>query len=69
MYAIRSYYGHISDFPSVKFLGNDKILVTPHLGASTAESEENCATMAVRELKNYLEYGNIVHSVNFPNIA
>lgn len=60
--------GHISDFPSVKFLGNDKIIVTPHLGASTAESEENCATMAVKELKNYLEYGNIVHSVNFPNI-
>jgi D-3-phosphoglycerate dehydrogenase / 2-oxoglutarate reductase len=60
--------GHISDFPSVKFLGHEKILVTPHLGASTAESEENCATMAVRELKNYLEFGNIVHSVNFPNI-
>lgn len=60
--------GHISDFPSVKFLGHDKILVTPHLGASTAESEENCATMAVRELKGYLEFGNIVHSVNFPNI-
>lgn len=60
--------GHISDFPSVKFLGNDNILVTPHLGASTAESEENCATMAVCELKNYLEFGNIVHSVNFPNI-
>lgn len=60
--------GHISDFPSVKFLGHDKILVTPHLGASTSESEENCATMAVKELKNYLEFGNIVHSVNFPNI-
>lgn len=60
--------GHISDFPSVKFLGQDKIIVTPHLGASTAESEENCATMAVKELKNYLEFGNIVHSVNFPNI-
>lgn len=60
--------GHISDFPSVKFLGHDKILVTPHLGASTSESEENCATMAVRELRNYLEFGNIVHSVNFPNI-
>ncbi len=59
---------HISDFPSVKFLGHDQILVTPHLGASTSESEENCAVMAVRELKNYLEYGNIVHSVNFPNI-
>jgi D-3-phosphoglycerate dehydrogenase len=60
--------GHISDFPSVKFLGHEKILVTPHLGASTFESEENCATMAVRELRNYLEFGNIVHSVNFPNI-
>ncbi|PID71551.1 MAG: 3-phosphoglycerate dehydrogenase [Desulfobulbus propionicus] len=60
--------GHISDFPSKKFIGHDKILVTPHLGASTSESEENCARMAVRELKGYLEYGNIVHSVNFPNI-
>jgi len=60
--------GHISDFPSVKFLGHEKILVTPHLGASTSESEENCATMAVRELKSYLEFGNIVHSVNFPNV-
>ncbi len=60
--------GHISDFPSVKFLGHEKILVTPHLGASTSESEENCSTMAVRELRNYLEFGNIVHSVNFPNI-
>ncbi|MBM9536958.1 phosphoglycerate dehydrogenase [Desulfobulbus alkaliphilus] len=60
--------GHISDFPSVKFLGHEKILLTPHLGASTAESEDNCAIMAVRELKGYLEYGNIVHSVNFPNI-
>lgn len=59
---------HISDFPSVKFLGHKQILLTPHLGASTSESEENCAIMAVRELKNYLEYGNIVHSVNFPNI-
>ncbi len=59
---------HISDFPSVKFLCHEQILVTPHLGASTSESEENCAVMAVRELKNYLEYGNIVHSVNFPNI-
>lgn len=60
--------GHISDFPSKKFIGHEKILVTPHLGASTSESEENCAVMAVRELKSYLEYGNIVHSVNFPNI-
>jgi D-3-phosphoglycerate dehydrogenase len=49
-------------------MGHEKILLTPHLGASTAESEENCAVMAVRELKHYLEFGNIVHSVNFPNI-
>ena len=60
--------GHISDFPSVKLIGHDKVLLTPHLGASTAESEENCACMAVKELKGYLEYGNITHSVNFPNV-
>ncbi|MCI5128951.1 MAG: 3-phosphoglycerate dehydrogenase [Candidatus Electrothrix sp. AUS3] len=60
--------GHISDFPSAKFLDHEKILLTPHLGASTAESEENCACMATKELKGYLEYGNITHSVNFPNV-
>ncbi len=60
--------GHISDFPSPKLIDHDKVLLTPHLGASTAESEENCACMAVKELKGYLEYGNITHSVNFPNV-
>ncbi|MDH3330210.1 MAG: 3-phosphoglycerate dehydrogenase family protein [Desulfobulbaceae bacterium] len=60
--------GYITDFPSEKIIGHDKILISPHLGASTTESEENCATMAVRELKGYLEYGNITHSVNFPNV-
>ncbi|CAK8715651.1 D-3-phosphoglycerate dehydrogenase [Candidatus Electrothrix laxa] len=60
--------GHVSDFPSPKLIGHEKILLTPHLGASTAESEENCACMAVKELKGYLEYGNITHSVNFPNV-
>jgi D-3-phosphoglycerate dehydrogenase len=60
--------GHVSDFPSEKLIGNGKILLTPHLGASTSESEENCACMAVKELKSYLEYGNITHSVNFPNV-
>jgi len=59
---------YISDFPSEKIIAHDKVLLTPHLGASTAESEENCARMAVNELKGYLEYGNIAHSVNFPNI-
>ncbi|MCI5148689.1 MAG: 3-phosphoglycerate dehydrogenase [Candidatus Electrothrix sp. MAN1_4] len=60
--------GHVSDFPSPKFIDHEKILLTPHLGASTAESEENCACMAVKELKGYMEYGNITHSVNFPNV-
>ena len=59
--------GYITDFPSARLLGHERVLCSPHLGASTAESEENCARMAVRELKNYLEYGNITHSVNFPN--
>ncbi len=60
--------GHITDFPARKLFGNDKILFSPHLGASTFESENNCSSMAVKELKDYLEYGNICHSVNFPNI-
>ncbi len=60
--------GYTSDFPSKKLMGHEAVLFTPHLGASTSESEENCACMAVRELKNYLEYGNITHSVNFPNV-
>ena len=60
--------GYIADFPTENLLGHEKILLTPHLGASTAESEENCAIMAVREISNYLLYGNITNSVNFPNI-
>lgn len=59
---------YLADFPTGKVIGHPKILTTPHLGASTSESEENCATMAVKEISAYLEYGNVVHSVNFPNI-
>jgi D-3-phosphoglycerate dehydrogenase len=59
--------GYITDFPTARLIGHARVLLSPHLGASTAESEENCARMAVRELKNYLIYGNIMHSVNFPN--
>ena len=58
----------ICDFPTARIVGHPKVLTTPHLGASTSQSEENCACMAVRELAAYLEYGNVVHSVNFPNI-
>ncbi|PID45364.1 MAG: 3-phosphoglycerate dehydrogenase [Proteobacteria bacterium] len=60
--------GYIADFPTESVIGNEKILLTPHLGASTSESEENCAVMAVREISNYLRYGNIINSVNFPNV-
>lgn len=58
---------YVSDFPNAVTAGQEGCIVIPHLGASTEESEDNCAVMAVRELKNYLENGNIVNSVNYPN--
>jgi len=59
---------YVTDFPTAAMLDNPKIIVSPHLGASTEESEEQSATMAVQELKDYLEYGAVTHSVNFPTI-
>lgn len=59
---------YLCDFPTPALVKHSRVLTTPHLGASTSESEENCATMAVKELSNYLKYGNVEHSVNFPNI-
>jgi D-3-phosphoglycerate dehydrogenase len=59
---------YLCDFPSPILVKHAKVLTTPHLGASTSESEENCSTMAVKEISNYLKYGNVTHSVNFPNI-
>ena len=58
---------YVSDFPNPTTVGAKGCIVTPHLGASTAESEDNCAIMAVREIRDYMENGNIVHSVNFPD--
>ena len=58
---------YVTDFANHTVAGRDGILVTPHLGASTEESEENCAVMAVKELRDFLENGNIKNSVNFPN--
>ncbi len=58
---------YVSDFPNPTTAGQDGVIVIPHLGASTEESEDNCAKMAVKELMNYLENGNIVNSVNYPN--
>lgn len=60
---------YVTDFPSEKFLCLDKAICIPHLGASTRESEENCARMAVDQIMDYLENGNITNSVNFPNCS
>lgn len=58
---------YITDFPNDRTAGMSGVVAIPHLGASTAESEDNCAVMAVRQVMNYLENGNIINSVNFPN--
>ncbi len=58
---------YITDFATEELLKSDRVIVMPHLGASTPESEDNCAVMAAQELKDFLENGNIVNSVNFPN--
>lgn len=58
---------YVTDFATEELLKCDKIVVMPHLGASTPESEDNCAVMAAKELKDFLENGNITNSVNFPN--
>ncbi len=58
---------YVSDFPNQTTAGKKGCLVIPHLGASTEESEDNCAVMAAQEIRNYLENGNIRNSVNYPN--
>ncbi len=58
---------YVTDFPSEDLLGIEGIITVPHLGASTPESEENCAQMAAAQLRDYLDHGNIRNSVNLPN--
>lgn len=58
---------YVTDFPNANTIGVKNIIAIPHLGASTPESEDNCAMMAADELSAYLEQGNIINSVNFPN--
>ena len=58
---------YVTDFPNPAVMKMPNVTATPHLGASTAESEDNCAVMAVDEIRNYMENGNIVNSVNYPN--
>ena len=59
---------YVTDFPDAELIGKKNVICIPHLGASTPESEENCACMAVQELKDFLENGNIRNSVNFPAV-
>jgi D-3-phosphoglycerate dehydrogenase len=58
---------YVTDFPNDELLAAEKVIPVPHLGASTPEAEENCALMAVKQLRDFLENGNVVNSVNFPN--
>jgi D-3-phosphoglycerate dehydrogenase len=60
---------YLTDFPSPLLQGEPGVVASPHLGASTAESEENCAIMAADELRDFLENGNITNAVNFPSLS
>ena len=60
---------YICDFPANALKGHVKVVALPHLGASTEEAEENCAVMVAEQLTDYLEHGNILNSVNFPNVS
>ncbi|HCK44012.1 MAG TPA: 3-phosphoglycerate dehydrogenase [Ruminococcaceae bacterium] len=60
---------YVTDFPDAKLIGVDGVIAIPHLGASTPESEENCAVMGASELIDYLENGNIKNSVNMPTVV
>jgi len=61
--------GFATDFPTARQLGYENALCTPHLGAGTPEADENCSVMAARQICDYLENGNISHSVNFPDVS
>ncbi len=61
-------YGYVCDFANPRINDHPRIVALPHLGASTLEAEENCAVMVVDELRDFLEQGNIRHSVNFPDV-
>ncbi len=62
-------HAYICDFPANALKGHAKVVALPHLGASTEEAEENCAVMVAEQLADYLENGNILNSVNFPNVS
>ena len=60
---------YVTDFPTKEMVGVKNIICIPHLGASTSESEENCAIMAAREITDFFKHGVIINSVNYPNIT
>jgi len=60
---------YVCDFPTAELLNHEKAILMPHIGASTEEAEDNCAVMAVDQIRDFLENGNIKNSVNFPQIA
>ncbi|ERP38889.1 phosphoglycerate dehydrogenase [Chitinivibrio alkaliphilus] len=60
---------YVTDFPDEDMIKTDKVIAIPHLGASTPEATDNCATMAATQLRDFLEQGNIKNSVNFPNVS
>ena len=60
---------YVSDFPAQKLIGHPQVIVLPHLGASTREAEDNCAVMVVDQVRDFLEHGNILNAVNFPDVS
>jgi D-3-phosphoglycerate dehydrogenase len=62
-------HAYVTDFPNNRTKQSQKVIGLPHLGASTAEAEDNCAIMVAEQVMNFLENGNIVNSVNFPQVA
>ena len=65
----RHVFAYVSDFPSNLLKNHDRVITLPHLGASTVEAEDNCAVMVADQVRDYLEYGNIRNSVNFPEVV
>lgn len=62
-------HAYVCDFPSPRLRGLDNVIALPHIGASTKEAEDNCAVMVAEQLKDFLENGNVRHSVNFPDVS
>ena len=62
-------YGYVCDFPSNLLKNHERVITLPHLGASTAEAEDNCAIMVAEQVRDFLENGNIKNAVNFPDVV